>query len=45
MYTNIENFLTIIEEINKTIDDLVVETDTWTGSTLSGTNRDAPHQT
>ena len=40
MYTNIENFLTIIEEINKTIDDLVVETDTWTGSTLSGTNRD-----
>ncbi len=40
MYTNIENFLNIIEEINKTIDDLVVETDTWTGSTLSGTNRD-----
>ncbi|MDB0059743.1 hypothetical protein N9F18_01155 [bacterium] len=40
MRTNIENFLTIIEEINKTIDDLVVENDTWTGSTLSGTNRD-----
>jgi hypothetical protein len=40
MRTNIENFLTIIEEINKTIDDLVVEDDTWTGSTLSGTNRE-----
>lgn len=40
MHTNIENFLNIIEEINKTIDDLVVEDDTWTGSTLSGTNRE-----
>lgn len=42
MHTNIENFLSLIEDINKTIDNLIVESTgtTWTGATLSGTNRD-----
>jgi hypothetical protein len=40
MSTNIENYLLLIEELNKTIDGLVLESDPWTGSTLSGTNKD-----
>jgi hypothetical protein len=40
MSTNIENYLLLIEELNKTIDGLVLESDTWTGDTLSGTNKD-----
>ena len=39
MSTNIENFLLLIEDLNKTIEYLIVE-DTWTGATLSGTNKE-----